>query len=440
MFVFSSIHRFFSDTLWILQDQQLKPLHAVLIKSLRIILLSAQGFVKDLCSLRASALTLYSLLSIVPVIALLFGIAKGFGFEQMLRKRLLDQSPEQGEMMQQIIGFAEKMLANTQGGVVAGVGVIILFWSVIKVIGNIEESFNQIWKIPKNRTLARKLSDYLSMMMLAPVLLIASSSLTVFIKTQVTWLIGWIHLPDFGTRIVLYLLSFLPWLIMMMLFSFILIFMPNRKIDFKAGLIAGIITGVLYQWMQWAYLSLQFALSSYNAIYGSFAALPLFLIWLQLGWFIVLYGCEIAFYIQNYDSYCHNQRFSGLSSFLHKTVALKIIHSIVLDFVQGGKALGVSELSKMLELPLPVVQKTVFSLEACELIVALAGEDESEPVYHPGFDVHQMTVAQVITRLEYAGINQLPSEDQLSVFADLLKKWYSLLETSEHNRLLKDFE
>lgn len=219
-----TITKFFKEDIWSLSNKNHSPVLQIGVKVIRIFLLSVQGFKNDLCQLRASALTLYTLLSIVPIIALLFGIAKGFGFEKKLEQQLLDQSSDQGSMMLQLIEFSQNMLASTKGGIVAGIGIIVLFWTVIKVIGNIEESFNHIWKIEKNRPLARKLSDYLSLMMLAPVMLIASSSITVFVKTQITWLVEVIQLPEFGTKLVLYALSFSPLIIMSFLFSFIFIF------------------------------------------------------------------------------------------------------------------------------------------------------------------------------------------------------------------------
>lgn len=431
------ITHFISEDIWIIEDNRFPRWQAIGVKALRVLLLSLQGFVKDLCPLRASALTLYTLLSIVPVIALLFGVAKGFGFENMLQDYLLQYVPEQDSLMLRLIEFAENMLANTKGGVVAGIGVVILFWTVIKVIGNIEESFNAIWNIDKNRTMARKLSDYLSMMLLAPVLLILSSSITLFVKTQVTWLMGVIHLPEFGTQIVLYGLSFSPLLIMSVLFTFVLVFMPNRKVELKAGLIAGIITGLLYQWMQWAYISLQLGASSYNAIYGSFAALPLFLIWLQLGWFIVLLGCELAFYIQNYEAYRHNGKFSKLSLALQKNLGLQVMHMLVSDFAKGRKAASADAIAKQLTLPLSVVKLSLMSLLDSGLIVELKGEQSDDNRYQPAYDIHQMTVAAVVNALEYAGANQLADAD-LEPFASLQKEWLSQFEQSDNNRLLID--
>lgn len=430
---------FIKEGIWLLQDSRLNRIQAFAVKALRIILLSLQGFVKDLCPLRASALTLYTLLSIVPVIALLFGVAKGFGFEKMLRERLLEQTPEQDTMMIQLIEFAENMLANTKGGVVAGVGIVLLFWTVIKVIGNIEESFNQIWKIERNRSLARKLSDYLSMMLLAPVLLILSGSITVFVKTKLTWLMQAIHLPELGKQIVLYGLSFSPLLIMALLFTFVFMFMPNRKIHVSAGLIAGIVTSLMYQWVQWAYLTLQLGASSYNAIYGSFAALPLFLLWLQLGWFVVLLGCEISFYIQNYASYCHNEKFAELSLSLRKTIAIQIMHMIVNKFFLGERALNADSIAEQLNLPITVVQNTLETLLRCHLIVELKVDGVEDMVYQPAYDINRMSVAAVISALESAGRNQLPDAKGLEPFTSLSQECLHNLERSSCNRLLVEF-
>ena len=427
----STITQFIKEDIWTIPEKNYSPLQRKGIIILKTLLLAIQGFKNDLCQLRASALTLYTLLSIVPVIALLFGVAKGFGFEKKLEQQLLEQSSDQDTMMLQLIEFSQNMLSSTKGGVVAGIGVVVLFWTVIKVIGNIEESFNHIWKIKNNRTLARKLSDYLSLMMLAPVLLIASSSMTVFVKTQISWLIQVIQLPEFGTRMVLYAMTYSPLLIMTVLFSFIFIFMPNHKIKFRAGLVAGITTGILYQLVQWIYLSLQLGASSYNAIYGSFAALPLFLIWLQLVWMVVLLGCEISFYVQNYESYRHNERFSNLSFSLKKLIAFKVCHFIIMRFVKGEKAASAELISEQLQLPVSIIQKTLSTLLEAGLIVELNADDEDEKTYHPAHDVTRLSIAYINNALENNGQNFIPGFDRENTF-------YQQLNASGEHVLLKD--
>ena len=433
-----NIKRFVNEDLWLLHEQKLSPVKARLIKSLKIALLSIQDFSRDQCPLRASALTLYSLLSIVPVIAMLFGIAKGFGFEKMLEQRFIEQVPDQESSVLQLISFAQNMLDSTKGGVVAGIGTVVLFWAVISVISNIEESFNYIWKISKGRSLSRKFSDYLSLMLLAPVVLIASGSITVFLKTKVTWLMTIIQLPEYGIWLVIKALGLLPLLLMIGLFTFTFIFMPNHKVNVRAGIIAGVVTGVLYHLLQWAYLSLQIGVSSYNAIYGSFAALPLFVAWLQTGWMIILFGCEVAFFLQNYEIYRNHNRYGDLSFSLKKVISLQITHLIIKQFSQLNTPLTAAEIATRLVIPVAIIQPILVILIASHIVVEFKNQDDKDEVYQPAVDINQLTIAYVINALEQCGQHHLPDISQEHLFMDAVDHFRQLMESSEYNRLLKD--
>lgn len=429
---------YFKEDIWLQRTQHLSPFKAAVLKSTKIVLLSAEGFDRDMGPLRASALTLYSLLAIVPVIALLFGIAKGFGYERILKQQLLEQIPSQDTLVLKLIDFAENMLATTQGEVVAGIGIIVLFWTIIKLIGHIERSFNHIWKINQGRTLGRKISDYLSVMLLAPVLLIASNGITVFLKTQVTWLIDAINLPDAGTWLVLRALGLLPVVILSALFAFTFVFIPNLKVDYKAGIIAGVISAVLYHMAQWAYLSLQIGVSEYNAIYGSFAALPLLIVWIQIGWMIVLFGCEINFYLQNYRDYRGKHKIVDLSFFLKKVIALQAMHLIIKHFAEQQEPLSVIEIASRLSIPAYVVHNVLSELMQSEMIVQAKTEDDADEVYLPAMDINKMTIAYVINALEQRGQNQLPDLAEEEQFMKVVKEFRQLIENAEQNRLLKD--
>ena len=433
-----NIISFVKEELWLLHEQKLPPFKAATIRALKIALLSAQGFSRDLCPLRASALTLYSLLSIVPVIAMLFGVAKGFGFEKMLTERLIEQAPQQDALVLKLINFAQNLLDSTKGGVVAGIGIVVLFWTIISLIGNIEESFNYIWKIGRNRPISRKFSDYLSLMLLAPIILIVANSITVLLSTEITWLITVIELPEFGTWLVIKALGFLPLLLMIGLFAFTFIFMPNHKIHYRAGLIAGVVTGILYDLLQWAYLSLQIGVSSYNAIYGSFAAIPLFVVWLQMGWMIVLFGCEVAFFLQNYENYRNNNRFSNLSFSLQKVIALQITHLLIKNFGHLNKPLTADEIAARLVIPIAIIQPILVKLTASQLIVEFNVQDEADEVYQPAVDTNLLTIAFVIDALEQCGQNHLPDINQERLFMDAVNDFRKLMEASEQNCLLRD--
>jgi membrane protein len=433
-----NIINFIKEDIWLLHEQKLPLFKAAIIKSLKIVILSVQGFSRDLCPLRASALTLYSILSIVPVFAMLFGIAKGFGFETMLEKRLLEQAPDQDAMVLQLISFAQNLLESTKGGVVAGIGIIVLFWTIINVIGNIEESFNYIWKIGKGRSISRKFSDYLSLMLLAPVLLIASGSIAVFLDTKIAWLISVIELPEFGIWLVVNALSLSPLALMIALFTFTFIFMPNHKINYKAGIIAGIVTGVMYYLLQGAYLSLQIGVSKYNAIYGSFAALPLFVVWLQMGWMIVLFGCEMAFFLQNYEIYRNDNRYSDLSFSLKKVIALQIAHLIIKNFIQSNNPLTAAEIAAKLVIPIAIIQPVLSELMASHIIVEFRDQDEEDEVYQPAVDINILTIAYIINALEQCGQHHLPDINKELLFMNAVNNFRELMEASEQNRLLKD--
>ena len=431
---------FIKEDIWLLHEQNMPLLKAKITKLVKVIILSVQGFSRDLCPLRASALTLYSILSIVPVIAMLFGISKGFGFEKMLEQQLLEHAPEQDALVLQLISYAQNLLESTKGGVVAGIGVVVLFWTIINVIGNIEESFNFIWKIGKGRSISRKFSDYLSLMLLAPVLLIASSSITVFLQTKITWLITVIELPEFGTWFVVQVLALSPLVLIIALFAFTFIFMPNHKINYRAGMIAGVIAGIMYYLSQWVYLTLQIGVSSYNAIYGSFAALPLFVVWLQTGWMIVLFGCEVAFFLQNYEVYRNNDRFADLSFSLKKMIALQITHLVVKNFVKLNHPLTASEIATRLVIPIAIIQSVLSNLIIGHIIVEYKDRDEaeSEEIYQPAVDINILTIAYVINALEYCGQNHLPDINQERLFVRAVNDFKKLMESSEQNCLLKD--
>jgi len=395
--------QFFQNDIWQIEYSidQATNLKQYAINNLKILILSAQGFIKDHGALRASALTLYTLLSIVPVIAMCFGIAKGFGFEQSLEAHLLKQVEEQDTLVISLLEMAKNMLESTKGGIVAGFGVALLFWTVLKVISNIEDSFNHIWKVEKARTLARKLSDYLSLMLFAPILIVAANSINIFVQVKLAALINTIALP--GTIFALQLLAYLPIIILWVLFSFIFIFMPNTQVTYKSGIFAGIVTGTAYYIIQSAYISLQVGVSSYNAIYGSFAALPLFLVWLQITWVIMLFGSELSYYHQNLNFYHSNKKFHHLNFKSKKAIALIIMQKIIHRFQQLNlPSYTPKELSLELNIPINIIQKTLDELSLCKLLIQLTAPETS---YQPSRSINLLSEADIIKALENKGEN-----------------------------------
>jgi membrane protein len=431
---------FITTDIWRIRLKSLSRWKSFFIKQLRIILLALRGFDEDRCQLRASALTFFSLLSIVPVVAMAFGIAKGFGFEMLLEKQLLERLPGQEEVITQIIQFSRNLLDNTKGGIVAGIGVLLLFWTVIKVLGNIERSFNDIWGIKKARSVGRKFSDYISMMIICPFLLILSSSATVFITTQVALITERIEVLGFFSPIIFSILGLLPYCVIWVLFTFIYIFMPNTKVQFKSGVLAGIAVGTLYQIVQWGYITFQVGVAKYNAIYGSFAALPLFLLWIQVSWLVVLFGAEISFAHQNVHLYEFEPDCLRVNQFFKKVVALRIVHLLIKNFSEGKKPLTATQISQILEMPIRLLRQILFELVECEIISETKTEDYKEEGYQPARDTDAFTVEYVINALERRGIDNIPIAQgrELTVLTATLQTFEDAVSKSPGNKLLKD--
>ncbi|MFC1807117.1 YhjD/YihY/BrkB family envelope integrity protein [Candidatus Omnitrophota bacterium] len=431
---------FFKTGIWRIPSRKLSPVKSFMIKQLRIVILALRGFDEDKCNLRASALTFYSLLSIVPVAAMIFGIAKGFGFERLLEKQLLEKMHGHEEIVTNVIAFSKSLLENTKGGAIAGIGIAILFWSILKVLGNIEISFNEIWGIKKPRTIGRKLSDYLSIMLLCPVLLIMSSSLTVFVTTQITLITAKISLLGAISPVIFFALKFLPYCTLWILFTFIYIFMPNTKVSFKSGLMAGILAGTIYQIVQWGYINFQLGAARYNAIYGSFAALPLFLIWVQLSWLVVLLGAEISFACQNVDTYEFEPDCLRISYSFKKLVTLGIAHSIVRSFCLKEEPLTAEDISHNMDIPIRLVRQILFELVESKVISEVRPSESKVPSYQPALDINEITIESIINAIEARGSNNLPiSETEgFKKISESLQTFSASVHKLPANLLLKD--
>ncbi len=400
---FSKLKGFFAIDIWRIEDEKLSSLHSFGLKYLRVFVITIREFFREKMHLRASALTFYSLLSVVPVFAMAFGIAKGFGFEKILEREIKTQllnvvSPE---VVNRIISSANNLLMSTKGGMIAGLGLVALFWTIIRVIGNIELAFNEIWRIEKQRPFSRKFSDYLSAMLICPVLLIISSSATVFIKTQLNIVSAKFQLISYFKPLILFSLKFFSLFVIWGLFTFLYIFLPNTKVNFSSGLFAGVIAGTFYQITQWAYITFQIGVARYNAIYGSFAALPLFLMWLQISWIIVLVGAELSYAYQNIDLFELEPDVKKITPYGFAILAIAVMREITKSFCDGRGALTEMEICKILQIPKSMGDKIIKLLLRSGLIIEVnkGNEDSQETGFYPSIDPHELTLFKIISKI-----------------------------------------
>ncbi|HVO68368.1 MAG TPA: YhjD/YihY/BrkB family envelope integrity protein [Syntrophales bacterium] len=436
----AKIIQFIERDIWRIRVKNLPAAKALLIEHLRILLAAWKGFDNHQCQLRASALTFFSLLSIVPVAAMAFGIAKGFDMQTVLQERLLEKFEGQEEVLTKVFDFANALLANTNGGVIAGVGVAVLFWTIIKVLGNIESSLNDIWGIKKPRSISRKATDYLSVMLISPILLVVSGSATIFIASQVTFITQKIAVLGALGTIVSFILKFAPYSIMWALFTFIYIFMPNTKVNFKSGIFGGIIAGTIYQAVQWLYVTFQVGVAQYNAIYGSFAALPLFLAWVQLSWLIVLAGAELSYVHQYSDMLEFEPDIERVSISFRKLLTLRVVSLLAKNFSQGLKPLTMSDISHATDIPKKLIKQILNNLTECGIVIETSNKQGHETVYQPALDTDHLTINYVLDVMERCGISDIPVEatPELNILTESLQTFKNELEKSPANRILRD--
>jgi len=420
----SQIVQFFNTGIWEIRLKNLHPIKALGIKYLRVILLASQGFLKDHCQKTASVLTYYSLLNVVPVVAVAFAMAKGFGLEKMIEKQILQMAEKanwQADITNQIISFSHNLLNQAKGGLIAGVGIVLLLWTVISIMGKIEESLNEIWEIKKPRTLIRKFSDYMAMMVFGPVLLIISTSATVVVASQVKMIVNKIAVLGVFSKVIFLLLNLLPYASIWVLLTMLYLIMPNSKIPIRSAILGGVVAGTVAQIVQWVYIKFQIGAASYGAIYGSFAALPLFLGMLQMSWMIVLFGAELAHANENYETFGFHPDYPRMSVSSKKLLMLRIFHLLTKKFSLGEKPLSASQIAYTLEIPVRLVRQLLNELSDVGLVVETARGSKGEVAFQPSRTIENITVKFVLDEYEKYGITKIP--DYQSEEADKISKY-----------------
>jgi len=434
------ILHFFRHDLWRIPLDSLSPKKSFLLRQARIIFFALKGFDENKCVLRASALTFYSLLSVVPFAALAFGIAKGFGVQKILEGEILSGMKGQEEIFRYIITFANAALENAKGGLVTGVGVVALIILIVGLLDNVEKSLDEIWGVRQPRTLGRRLSNYLAVLFVAPILFIISSGITVFVSTHIAEIIGGLGAFNLISPFVMKALKVLPYFVVWLLFIFIYLFMPNTKVNWRSGLLGGIVAGTIFQILQWCYISFQLKVATYGVVYGSFAVLPLFMVWLQLSWLIVLFGAEISFAHQNVETYALEPESLGASPSFKRLLALSVTHLCVRRFMKGEKSLSATEIANRLETPIRLTNQVLYDLVACRILSESSGENERVSYYQPARSLDILNINFVLRSMDELGSEEIPilKSPEIDRLSKCMKDFSDIIEESQVNLLLKD--
>ena len=431
------IRAFLKNELWTVDLEHASKTKRRFIHFTRIVSLGFQSFKEDKLDIRASALTYFTLLSIVPVLALGFGIAKGFGLEAILEKEITKSLSGQQQVLDYILDFTRSLLSTASGGIIAGLGFILLLWSVIQLLSSIEVTFNTIWDVKKSRSIVRKFTDYMTIMIIAPIFMIMAGSVTVFLSTQITNIQESTQL-GFASPLFLKLASIIPYIIIWTIFTILYLVMPNTKVNFKSALIGGIIAGTAFQIFQNLYIYFQSGATRINAIYGSFAALPLFLIWLQSSWFVVLLGAEISFAVQNIKLKGTSISYQKISNEYQKKIAVFLVYQLVDDFKEGRKASTSELISSKTSVPVQTVDFILDKLVKTRIISkVILGKKYA---FQPAFDINKIDIASVINAYDQSGtdMSHFIKSDTFNDLKERLEKMEIDIKTSPNNILLKD--
>lgn len=421
------IKYYFLETLWNFSLSEQKGKKRFFYKWLRIFFLSLRGFIEDHCSLRASSLTYYTIMSIVPVLALAFLVAKGFGFYQHFRVQILSQFPEHKVVFTELFKYADILLEQTRGGIVAGFGVVVLVFTVVLLLSSLEGILNHIWGVSGLRTWWRLFTDYLAIMIFAPLFFIAANTLAVILVERFVSIIQALPISQGAIGWLVFFAHLLPYCLFWILFTFIYFVMPNIKVHFRSALLAGVLAGTGYLILQWGYIYFQIGVSRYGAVYGSVAAVPLLLVWLQLSWVLLLFGAELSYAHQMADEYEYEGPIERISLHTRRLVSLWVAYLAV----QEG-FLTLEALAKRHQIPKGLGKQVLNDLAQAKILA------KGKNGFIPAAKLSEMRLSECMEALEMQGEGRLPFMHPDAFFEKALAEFQKTIESHPKNVRLKD--
>lgn len=394
------IYTFLMIDIWSIGKGDVSKMRFLFYSILKKLLLAIEFTTTKRITSAAAALTYSTLLAIVPIFAVVFGIARGFGYNKYIEEWFRESFSSQPQVSEIIIGFVNSYLVHTKSGLFLGIGLLFMLFTVMMLISNIERTFNDIWQAKKPRSMFRTITDYTSMLLLMPVVIVITSGISIFFATifkqiEDTMVIG---------SLAQFFLQLLPYVLMSGVFIALYLFMPNTKVKLSCALVPGILAGVAMQGLQLFYIHSQIWVSSYNAIYGSFAALPLFMLWIQISWLICLFGAELCYANQNMDDYAFKAKTEDLSHRYKMLLSLVLASRICRNFSEGGKPLSALKLKLATGIPIRIVNDLLYQLVQINILTEIPGGDkDGESLYQPAECITRLSVGTLIDRMEAQG-------------------------------------
>ncbi len=395
------VKRFLTVDMWRLSPKDVSPLKYLFVSITKKLYLTISFFFSKGTGDHASSLTYSTLLAIVPILAVVFGIASGFGFSKYIEEWFRTALSAQPQAADSIILFVQSYLQHTHSGIILGVGLIFMLGTVLNLTRNIEQTFNAIWQVKQERDVFRTITGYLAMFFIIPIIIVLVSGISIFITAFVDRTQEYIILQPF-LKTIIYVM---PYVLMSLAFTGLYIFMPNTHVKFKSAVIPGILAGVAMQFLQLFYVNGQILLSSYNAIYGSFAALPLFMLWMQISWSICLFGAQLCYTNQNLEDFAFLANPDEISHRYRLMLSIVLMEKISKRFAEGKKPYTALELKLETNIPIRVTNDLLYNLAKANLInpSVNGASSDGELFYQPAETLENITVGALVDRLEALG-------------------------------------
>lgn len=374
----------------------------LLYRTLQTIILVARGFKDKALNVRANSLSFSLLFAFVPLIAGVFAIARGFGFEELLRERLSSSFLAEANIVPVIIEWVDRYLETARDGLFLGIGLIVLIWAVYAFFNMLEHSFNNIWNVKQTRSFGRRLTNYMVVLLLVPIMIILTSGISIFLNSTQS-LAPVLQAIEPIRRV---LLRTVPFIVASGVFTWIFIAIPNTKVRFLSAVIPGLIMGVLFQVVQIFSVYLVILFTRMSLVYGAFSAIPLILIWLHITCWLLLVGAELAFAIQNNDMFAYEKDLENMSRRYKDYVMLYLLSVIIRRFEQGKVPQTAQEMAAKNQLPIRLVQQLLSRLEETNIVRRVYVEQAEDETFVPALDTRQITVEMVIGRISAQGTEE----------------------------------
>ena len=395
---FKSIKYFFTVGMFLTKEQRSKR-REFFIRQIQKLYLTVKFFFERDHAAATTQLSFSTIMAIVPIASMIFAIANGFGFGQFLESQFREMLSAQPEAATWLLTLTQSYLIHAKTGLFIGIGLVIMLYSVFSLIRTVETTFDNIWQVKDSRPLSRIVIDYTALMFLVPISIIILSGLSIYFYSFVENLNG---LRFLGTIASFSLRYLVPWAILTLMFIVLYVFMPNAKVKITKTVVPSMIASIAMLCLQAVYIHGQIFLTSYNAIYGSFAALPLFMLWILASWYICLFCAELSYTNQNLEYYeflvetkdvCHNDLL---------VMSATVLSHICQRFSDGENPYTALELKTLTRIPLRVTVDILHKLKEVELISENHSTATDEVTYTPTHDTSNITVGEMVARLEAA--------------------------------------